>query len=315
MVYIVNTVLYMKQYMINLNELAIFAEVVDSGNFTSAARRLGLPKSNVSRKISLLESRLQTRLLHRTTRAMSLTEAGRRYYEHCSLAINNAREAEEVISGLQLMPSGTLRISAPTIVGAYALPPLVNEFLSEHPNLNIELILTDGTVDLLHQNLDLALLSGPAPSSTYISRRLGRASRVICASRSYVESHGEPSHPDDLQNHDLLEFTSWMDSHRWSMRRGGVEKQVDIIARYAANDVSSVQSCMLTGLGVAMLPEGPVDHLIDAGKVVRILPDWQLKSDEMRLYYPSRTHLASKVRAFIDFLMDPIRELPGLERY
>ena len=108
MVYIANTVLYMKQCMINLNELAIFVEVVDSGNFTSAARRLGLPKSNVSRKIALLESRLETRLLHRNTRSMSLTEAGRRYYEHCSLVVNNAREAEEVISGLQLDLSGTL---------------------------------------------------------------------------------------------------------------------------------------------------------------------------------------------------------------
>ena len=99
------------------------------------------------------------------------------------------------------------------------------------------------------------------------------------------------------------------------MRRGGVEKKVDIIARYAANDVSTIQSCMLTGLGVAMLPEGPIKHLIDAGEVIRILPDWQLKSEEIRLYYPSRTHLPSKVRAFIDFLLDPIRELPGLERY
>ena len=314
MVYIANTVLYMKQCMINLNELAIFVEVVDSGNFTSAARRLGLPKSNVSRKIALLESRLETRLLHRNTRSMSLTEAGRRYYEHCSLVVNNAREAEKVISGLQLDPSGTLRISAPTMVGVYVMPQLVSQFLSDHPNLNIELILTDGAVNLLHQNLDLALFSGPAASSTYISRPLGRALRVICASRGYVESHGEPSHPDDLQNHNLLEYTSW-NNHRWRMRRGGVEKKVDIIARYAANDVSTIQSCMLTGLGVAMLPEGPIKHLIDAGKVVRILPDWQLKSDDIRLYYPSRTHLPSKVRAFIDFLMDPIRELPGLKRY
>ena len=203
MVYIANTVLYMEQYMINLNELAIFVEVVDSGNFTSAARRLGLPKSNVSRKIALLESRLETRLLHRNTRSMSLTEAGRRYYEHCSLVVNNAREAEEVISGLQLDLSGTLRISAPTMVGVYVMPQLVSQFLLDHPNLNIELILTDGAVNLLHQNLDLALFSGPAASSTYISRPLGRVSRVICASRGYVESHGEPSHPDDLQNHNL----------------------------------------------------------------------------------------------------------------
>ena len=304
----------MKQCMINLNELAIFVEVVDSGNFTSAARRLGLPKSNVSRKIALLESRLETRLLHRNTRSMSLTEAGRRYYEHCSLVVNNAREAEKVISGLQLDPSGTLRISAPTMVGVYVMPQLVSQFLSDHPNLNIELILTDGAVNLLHQNLDLALFSGPAASSTYISRPLGRALRVICASRGYVESHGEPSHPDDLQNHNLLEYTSW-NNHRWRMRRGGVEKKVDIIARYGANDVSTIQSCMLIGLGVAMLPEGPIKHLIDAGKVVRILPDWQLKSDDIRLYYPSRTHLPSKVRAFIDFVMDPIRELPGLKRY
>lgn len=314
MVYIANTVLYMKQYMINLNELAIFVEVVDSGNFTSAARRLGLPKSNVSRKIALLESRLETRLLHRNTRSMSLTEAGRRYYEHCSLVVNNAREAEKIISGLQLDPSGTLRISAPTMVGVYVMPQLVTQFLSDHPNLNIELILTDGAVNLLHQNLDLALFSGPAASSTYISRPLGRVSRVICASRGYVEFHGEPSHPDDLQNHNLLEYTSW-NNNRWRMRRGGVEKKVDIIARYAANDVSTIQSCMLTGLGIAMLPEGPIEHLIDAGEVVRILPDWQLKSDDLRLYYPSRTHLPSKVRAFIDFLMDPTRELPGLKRY
>lgn len=300
--------------MINLNELAIFVEVVDSGNFTSAARRLGLPKSNVSRKIALLESRLETRLLHRNTRSMSLTEAGRRYYEHCSLVVNNAREAEKIISGLQLDPSGTLRISAPTMVGVYVMPQLVTQFLSDHPNLNIELILTDGTVHLLHQNLDLALFSGPAASSTYISRPLGLVSRVICASRGYVEFHGEPSHPDDLQNHNLLEYTSW-NNNRWRMRRGGVEKKVDIIARYAANDVSTIQSCMLTGLGIAMLPEGPIKHLIDAGEVVRILPDWQLKSDDLRLYYPSRIHLPSKVRAFIDFLMDPTRVLPGLKRY
>jgi len=300
--------------MIDFNELAIFVEVVEAGNFTAAARRLGLPKSNVSRKISLLEVRLQTRLLHRTTRAMGLTEAGRLYYEHCRQVVEQARAAEELVSGLQSVPAGTLRVSAPVAVGADILPPLVNEFLAIHAQVNIELVLTDEAVDLLQQDLDLALSANPAPSSTYISRRLGYAPRIICASRQYVDQHGGPSHPDELAAHDLLAFSSWLDSHRWSLRRGGEEKRVNISARYAANDVPSVLATMLDGLGVAMLPEGPVLPYIESGEALPLLADWQLKADALYLHYPSRSHLAPKLRAFIDFLMEPGRAFPGLAR-
>jgi len=300
--------------MIDFNELAIFVRVVQAGSFTAAARYLGLPKSNISRKIALLESRLQTRLLHRTTRAMRLTEAGRRYYENCSHMVEQAQLAEEMISGLQSNPSGTLRLSAPMAVGADTLPQLVKEFLDLYPQVSIDLRLSDQALDLLEYDLDLALSASPAPSTTYVSRQLGFAPRVVCASTDYLDSRGIPATPEELVEHDTLAFSSWMDSHDWHFRRGSENRTVTVKARYAANDVASVLASMRTGLGVAMLPLALVDEHIRAGDVQRLLEDWQLKANALYLHFPSKTHMAPKVRAFIDFLTDPETNLRGLQR-
>jgi DNA-binding transcriptional LysR family regulator len=301
--------------MIDFNELAIFVRVVQDGSFTAAARHLGLPKSNISRKIALLESRLQTRLLHRTTRAMRLTEAGRVYYGNCQHMVEQAQLAEELISGLQSIPSGTLRVSAPMAVGADTLPQLVKEFLALYPQVSIDLRLSDKVMDLLENDLDLALSASPAPSTTYVSRQLGFAPRVICASRAYIELHGAPSHPDELTAHNTLAFSSWVDCRQWHFRRGAEDKLVDINARYSANDVASVLASMHTGLGVAMLPLALVATSIESGEVVQLLTDWQLKANALYLHFPSKTHMAPKVRAFIDFLTEPGRTLPGLQSH
>jgi DNA-binding transcriptional LysR family regulator len=300
--------------MIDFNELAIFVEVVQAGSFTAAARRLNLPKSNISRKIAQLEGRLQTRLLHRTTRAMRLTEAGRMYFERCERVVQEARSAEELVSGLQSNPSGILRLSAPMAVGADILPTLVKEFLSRYPQVSIDLALSDTTVDFLAHDIDLALSASPAPSNTYVSRRLGYAPRVICASRAYVEARGLLAEPEQLSQHDVLAFSSWIDSHRWRLRRGSEEKIIEIEALFSANDVASVLASMQTGLGVAMLPRTLVAEAIESGHVVALLPEWHLKASALYLQFPSRTHMAPKVRAFIDFLMAPETNLLGLER-
>ncbi len=218
----------------DLNEIAIFVKVVDAGSFTGAAKSLGLPKSTVSRKITQLEERLAVRLLQRTTRTLSLTDTGSAYYQQCSRIISDVQEANIAVTEMQSKPVGTLRITAPVLFGSLVLSDIIADFLQRNPGIQIDMVLTDQSLDLIQ-----------------IARPLGAVNMITCASPAYIEEHGKPSHPEELKQHHILgwgqSLTSWdFDSPE--------QVSVDLKARVKVNDAFSLRKLAINSLGIARLP-------------------------------------------------------------
>ena len=198
-----------KREEFDLNEMAIFVHVVEAGSFTGAAKNLGLPKSTVSRKITQLEERLGVRLIQRTTRSLRLTDTGSAYYNHCARILGEIEEANITVTQMQSTPTGTLRITAPVLFGSTVLSGLIADFMDEHPQVQIDLVLTDQRLDLVQDGIDVAFRVGQLEDSSLIGRHLGDARSILCASPEYVKKHGAPKHPSELQEHTLMTASQW----------------------------------------------------------------------------------------------------------
>ncbi|WP_263866297.1 LysR family transcriptional regulator [Thalassolituus oleivorans] len=198
-----------KREEFDLNEMAIFVHVVEAGSFTGAAKNLGLPKSTVSRKITQLEERLGVRLIQRTTRSLRLTDTGSAYYNHCARILGEIEEANIAVTQMQSTPTGTLRITAPVLFGSTVLSGLIADFMDDHPQVQIDLVLTDQRLDLVQDGIDVAFRVGQLEDSSLIGRHLGDARAILCASPEYVKKHGAPKHPSELQEHTLMTASQW----------------------------------------------------------------------------------------------------------
>src|SRR5438067_3304143 len=218
---------------IDLNELVVFARVVQAGSFTAAARTLGLPKSTVSRKVSELEERLGARLLHRTTRKLGLTDAGRAYYERSARIVAEVEEAEQAVGRLQAEPRGLLRVSAP-LSFAPLLGPLVTGYLQRHPGVQVELWCGDRAVDLVEERFDVAIRVGPLADSGLVARSLGTMARVLVAAPGYCKREGTPRAPAALADHACIVFGA---GRVWTLVAGGKQAEVRVPARLTVNDL------------------------------------------------------------------------------
>src|SRR5690349_11996049 len=219
----------------DLNEIVVFAKVVETGSFTAAAEALGLPKSTVSRKVAQLEERLDARLLQRTTRKLSLTEIGRAYYERCQRIVADIAAAETLVGELQSAPRGLLRITAPVDFGELYLGDIVAEFLATTPEITIEAVIVDRILDLVDERVDLALRFGPLPDSTLVARRLCAMKLVPCASPAYL-AHAPPlDQPDQLADHHVIAFVPSTRMRSWVLRRGDEEVDVMPTPRFSVN--------------------------------------------------------------------------------
>ena len=290
----------------DLNDTLVFVKVVEQGSFIAAAKSLGLPKTTVSRKVQDLETRLGAQLLHRTTRKLGLTEAGSVYFEHCQRIARELDEAESAVGQLQGGPRGWLRFTAPYSVGITWVAPLLGEFHAMHPEVRIEMLLSNEPVDLIDQEIDVALRGGPLPDSNLVARKLSVFRSQVYASPHYIERHGEPLTPDDLQHHRTLA----MPKHRrngqyyWPLGDGERNDEVRIDPVLVANDPGALTGALICGEGLMLASDVMMKAHIELGHVQRVLAGWTGPEYAFNAVFPRGRVTSPKVRAFVDFLVD-----------
>jgi DNA-binding transcriptional LysR family regulator len=290
----------------DLNDTLVFVKVVEHGSFISAARALRLPKTTVSRKVQDLETRLGAQLLHRTTRKLGLTEAGNIYYEHCQRISRELDEAESAVGQLQGGPRGWLRITAPYSMGIERIAPLLGQFHALHPEVRVEMVLTNDPLDLIDKEIDVALRVGHLPDSNLVARRLATLRTQVYASQHYLDRHGEPLHPDDLQHHRTLAMNKQRRNggFLWPLSDGGKIADYRIEPVFVANDPAGLRGALLCGEGLMLCSDVMVAAYVERGHLRRVLPAWTGPEYELNALFPRGRVQSPKVRAFVDFLVD-----------
>jgi len=300
-----------KREEFDLNEMAIFVHVVEAGSFTGAARHLGLPKSTVSRKITQLEERLGVRLIQRTTRSLRLTDTGNAYYNQCARILGEIEEANIAVTRMQSTPTGTLRITAPVLFGSTVLSGLIADYCEQHPQVTVDMVLTDQIVDLVQDGIDVAFRVGTLEDSSLIGRHLGDVRSILCASPDYLQGKAELSHPDQLSDYHLMTLSQWQS---WQLIGPAMQTLSHTVKpRIQVNDFASLYTLALSGAGVAPLPSLIAASGIRSGALVQVLPDWPFEASPIHALYPSNRHLSAKVRSFVEFVIEAVRPIPPWE--
>jgi DNA-binding transcriptional LysR family regulator len=283
-----------------LDAMALFVQVAHAGSFTAAATATGLPKSTVSQRVAELETALGVRLLHRTTRRLSLTAAGQVYLTHCETMLDAAHAADAAISRLRDEPAGNLRLTAPEASGILLLPPLLAAFHARYPAVTIDCVITDAHLDLVAERIDLALRTGQLGDSTFVSRRVGTVRRVLVAAPAYLQQHGTPAHPADLARHQLLLHDVLQ---QWPLHSEGKVVQVPATgALLRANNLNTLRGLAVAGAGIALLPWFMVRDALDAGSVQLVLPEHPPTDNSYYVVYPGRSHRPAALSALLEFI-------------
>lgn len=300
--------------MEDLERMAIFAHVVEEKSFSAAARRLNLSKSLVSKHITQLEKSIGSRLLNRTTRALSLTEAGSIFYEHCARIIEELEEAKLAVSRIQSEPRGILRVSAPVAFGRLHIASALPEFLAAHPDLKIDMVTTDRFVDLAEEGYDVVVRIAGDPPPNVVARKLAPVNRRICATPEYFARHGLPQTPQDLERHNCLTYTYFNPQDPWRLRGPDGDISVRASGDLRVNDDDALSEAVLGGLGIALLPTFIIGKALQTGRLRSVLSDYvPLERHIYAMYLPNR-HLSAKVRAFIDYFLERIGPEPYWDR-
>ncbi|ARP97565.1 LysR family transcriptional regulator [Bordetella genomosp. 13] len=293
--------------MQDLNDLYYFAQVVEQGGFSAAARALDIPKSRLSRRISQLEERLGVRLLQRTTRRLRLTTAGERYLRYCLEMTASARAAEDAMRQLQAEPSGPVVVSCPVSLAQILLAPLLPEFLDTWPSVSVQMLVTNRRVDLIREGVDLALRVRTRldTDAELVVRRLGTASGTLVASPAYLQRHGTPETPQDLAAHATLSFSEPQAEVRWTLYDSNNEEtEVLLRPQLCCNDFIVLTEAAVRGRGISLLPSEATREQMRRGQLVRVLPDWRSPEGIVHCIYPSRRGMMPAVRALVDFLSE-----------
>ena len=289
---------------LDLQDVTSFLAVVDTGSFTSAARRLGLAKSNVSRRVARLEQQLGARLVERTTRHLRLTEVGKTYHAHVTGAMQQLAEAARSVSQIQGEPRGRLRISAPADWNE-TMGRLVAEFSARWPHIQVEVDLTQRRVDLVAEGFDLALRAGKLEDSSLIARSVGEGSSHLYASPEYLERRGEPLDPAGLREHAFVLFRGRQGELRLALDGpDGAREEVLVSGLISALDFGFVRHSLLHGAGIGLLPDSLGADELAAGRLRLVLPRYCLGRSPFHVVYPSTRFLSPKVRVFVDFCVE-----------
>lgn len=294
--------------MDRLEAMAVLVAAVDGGSLSAAGRKLGMPLATVSRKISDLESHLKTRLLSRSTRQLSLTDAGRDYVDSCRRILEQVGEAEREASGEYSAPRGELVITAPIVFGRRHVLPLGIEFLRAYPEVDLRFSFRDRVVNLLEEHVDLAVRIGELPDSSLIAARVGMVRRVICASPDYLARRGLPERPADLQAHDCITFEGMAGSQAWDFLDDGSPLNVPVHSRMTINTAESAIDAALAGVGLTRVLSYQVAEALHSGALVRVLPAFEPPALPVSLVYASQGRLPLKLRAFIDYALPRLRQ-------
>lgn len=294
-------------------ELAIFATIAETESFSATARRLGVSKAMVSEAMSRLESKLGVALLQRTTRKVTLTEAGATTLPHAQRLLIAGRDAEEAATRSVTTPRGTLRVNAPMSFGLLHVVPALSAFAQLYPEIRVDLVLDDRVLDLVEGGFDLALRIGTLPDSSLVSQRLGTSRNVLVAHPEYLARHGSPRRPEDLANHAALLYSLSPTGSRWTLSRGSKTETIRVTGPLQANSSLALHQAVLQGLGIARIPMFIVGPDLAAGRLVQLLPGWRLPDQGIHALITHREHTPRKTRAFIDFIRARIGPRPYWE--
>ncbi|MCD9501179.1 LysR family transcriptional regulator [Photobacterium phosphoreum] len=290
--------------MIDLNEIKIFAAVVEMNSFVDAGKKLGMPSTTVSRKVQQLETALGVRLLNRSTRKLSLTNLGGIYYQQVKPFLYAMEEANQSLQQNQQIPDGLIRITAPFDFSVYYLQSVINDFLDSYPKVKIELIVNDNLLDMIDHNVDIAFRSGGLTTPTLIARKILRKQIIYCASKSYISHYGEPQSPSDLIDHNCILWQQSEAKQYWTFAYENGLKEFPVKGRFAADNTHLHITAVRAGRGIARLPEGLVEQYIDSGELIPILSEYSHESGNMYMVYPSHRLQPQTTRLFIDYVMD-----------
>jgi DNA-binding transcriptional LysR family regulator len=299
----------------SLEGFSAFVAVVEEGGFAAAARRLGLTTSAVSKQVGKLEARLKARLLLRTTRRLSLTEAGEVFHAHARRALGEAAAGHEAVALLGAAPRGELRLNTPMSFGIAHIAPAIAPFMAAYPEVRVDMVLDDRVQDLVAGGFDLAIRIGAlGGSGSVVARRLASTSGVLCASPAYVARRGMPRAPEDLHAHDTLLYTYGADAGEWRMDGPAGPTRIAISPRFRSNNGLALRAVALAGGGVLRTPAFVVGEDLAAGRLLRVLPDWNLPKSGIHAVFPDRAFVPIKVRVFVEFLQARFGDPPYWER-
>ena len=295
-----------------LTGMRLFVRVVDTGSFSAMAHETGSTQPTVSRTVAALEAHLGARLLNRSSRAMTLTDDGRQFYDRAQRALEAVAEAENGVGGRRGRPTGLLRLGTPVALGRLHVAPRIDAFVERYPNVEVELLMNDAFVDLVGEGLDLAIRVGDLADPSLIARRIGTTQRVTVASPSYLERFGTPEVPADLTQHRCIVYTRLATGSRWHFEGRNGPLTVDVRGRFCTDNSEAVREGVLSGAGIAVVPVWHFTDEIEQDRVRILLRDFEPRQLPIHAVYSSRRQLAAKVRAMIDFLAEAFAASPNL---
>lgn len=294
--------------MLDLGDLMVFTKVVETESLTRAGKLLGLPKSTVSRRVTRLEEHLGSQLLHRSTRAVTVTQDGALFFEYCLRSIGVLRDGERALQNQHGRPQGVVRVAIPYVLGHSSVGRLLAEFLELYPDLRLVSVLSDDPVELLRSGFDLALTAGPLHDSGLIGVKLGVTECGAFGAPEYLERKGRPQNHIELPRFDLLASGTLDRRHRWSLHNGVQEVTVEFSPKLVCNDLILLRHATLSGLGLANLPAFLCKHDLAEGRIVEVLPGWKTADMSFFALYPDPKALPMRVRTLIDFLVERLRK-------
>jgi DNA-binding transcriptional LysR family regulator len=292
--------------------MEIFVRIVETGSFSAVAREVGMTQPTVSKQMTALEQGLKTRLLNRSTRSLSLTEAGTAYYEHCRQIIDQVRAAEISLGALQGTLGGTLSINSSVAFGQMFLARLIFDFQTLHPELSVLFTLNDRYIDLVQEGIDVAIRFGRLADSSLVARHLAGSPVAVVASPAYLEQRGVPQHPTELTKHHCLHYVHLSTGNEWVFPAADGEIRVRITARFRSNNGYALRDAMLAGHGFAIMPLIFIQEELSRGAAVPVLQEYTSRPLPVNAVYPSGRYVSAKVRSFVDYLQEHFPRIPGM---
>lgn len=297
--------------MDRLAAMETYVSVVEAGSFSGAARRLNLGQPAVSKSIAQLEAHLGTRLLLRSTRGLTPTDAGQRFYEHAKRIIDEANEAEQAVRDSSVSLTGRLRVSAAVTFARLHILPVLNTFLDQHPQLEIDITLDDRNIDLLEEGMDVALRMGALDDSAMTARHIARSPRLVVGTAAYFAGAGTPQTPADLSRHQAIVYLQRGGRESWTFSRNGSEVAVVVSGRIRVSAAEGIRTAVLSDMGIAIASQWMFAPELAQGKVQAVLTDWQLPPVDLWAVFPSGRLVTSKARAFVAFVEQALAQPPG----
>lgn len=295
----------------SFSAIPVFIAVVENGSFSAAAERLSMTKSAVSKRISVLEDNVGVRLFNRTTRKLTLTEAGERFFDFARNAYSLAEDGFAAISAYSGRPKGVLKINAPMTFCRLHIVPFIPEFLEKYPEIEVVLSMDDKVVDMTEGAFDVGIRIGELKDSSLIAKRLVDCKSVVCAASSYIAQHGKPQTPEDLTQHNCIYYSYFQAGVEWTFYNNNQKLKVQPRGNFVVNNSDAIAEVLLQGMGICQMPTFIVAKHLAAGELVTVLDDYQLPKHAIYAVYPERKHLPEKVNVFIQFMQSKLGEGAG----